>query len=475
MNTLANVLLDGSGLIRSWNALAQGLFGYSDTAIVRQEVTRLFADLDRAGLQQLLRTAAAAGYADYGGQGKRQDGSVFSARALITALRAGDQAPDYSLVVSDITESRKAKGVLRLADHDRGYANEQLHGIIHSAMDAIITTDRAQRIVVFNEAAEKIFRCPAETAIGGSLDRFIPERFRAAHKAHVERFGATRVTTRMMGARLQLFGLRADGDEFPIDASISQVTTDGERFYTVILRDITERKAAEDALERSYNELREMSATMHEVREAERTRIARELHDELAQWLTALRMDVSWLSTRLPHGQPHLLERTAKMKQLVDTTVMAVRRIAADLRPVMLDDLGLMPSIEHLLHEFSERTHLAISLDLRAGEVEFHDPLATSVYRMVQEALTNVVRHAQASEVQVAMTLDDGTLLVRVRDNGIGLPPDSAERKSYGILGIKERAQMLGGRAEIRTHPDGGTIVEIFIPAARYRKAEAAL
>jgi PAS domain S-box-containing protein len=340
-------------------------------------------------------------------------------------------------------------------------------------MDAIITIDREQRIVVFNEAAEKTFRCPREKAIGAPLAQFLPERFRAAHRAHVERFGETRVTTRAMGVRLELFGLRADGEEFPIDASISQVTVDGEKFYTVILRDIGRRKAAEEALQRSYDELREMSRVMNDVREAERTRIARELHDELAQWLTAVKMDVAWLSARLPREEAHLVQRTEKMKNLVDTTVTAVRRIAADLRPVMLDDLGLAPSIEHLLHTFSERSGIPVSLDMPAEGIPFGDPLATGVYRMVQEALTNVARHAGATAVSVTLGLEDDMLLVDVRDNGRGLGA-AAEGKSYGLLGIRERAQTLGGTARVYSPPSGGTIVEISIPVARYRAAEGA-
>ena len=135
----------------------------------------------------------------------------------------------------------------------------QLAGIIHSAMDAIIMVDEHQRVVVFNEAAERIFRYAAEQALGGPLDRFIPQRYRAAHRGHVERFGATQVTTRMMGAQLPLFGLRADGEEFPIDASISQVTIDGEKLYTVILRDVSERVRAVRALEESHQGLQDLS------------------------------------------------------------------------------------------------------------------------------------------------------------------------------------------------------------------------
>ena len=356
--------------------------------------------------------------------------------------------------------------------HDLEESSRRLQGIIDSAMDAIITVDERQNIVQFNEAAENTFRCLAAEAVGSPLERFIPERFRAAHHEHIERFGRTGATTRMMGARLELFGLRTDGREFPIDASISQLTTDGGKFYTVILRDITRRKQFEAELARSHEELRQLSSAMHEAREAERLRVARELHDELAQWLTAIKMDVSWLATRLPQDPPQLAERVEKLQGAVDTTVASVRRIASDLRPVMLDDLGLVAALENLLHEMSRRTGIVVSLDAVEGRLDFGEPLASSIYRMAQEALTNVVRHAEASEVQVAVAVgDDGLLVLTVRDNGKGYDEAvAARRKSYGVLGIRERAVTLGGTARIERIETGGTLVEIVIPVARYRR-----
>ena len=351
-------------------------------------------------------------------------------------------------------------------------AGERLDVIIQSAMDAIITVDDRQNIVMFNAAAEKIFGCPVAEAIGAPLDRFIPERFRAAHRGHVRHFGETGATTRMMGARLALLGLRSNGEEFPIDASISQVVTDGGKLYTVIVRDITERRSVEEALERSYREFRELSTAMHEVREAERLRIARELHDELAQWLTAIKMDVSWLSSRLPRDEAQLLARVEKMKGVVDTAVAAVRRIAADLRPVMLDDLGLVPAIESLLHDLSQRTGIVISLDGAAAELDFREPLPTALYRIAQEALTNVARHAGATEVSVTMHVGDGRLVLAVRDNGRGFDPRAVRAKSYGILGIRERAHTLGGTARFERIAEGGMLVEIVIPVARYQGRE---
>jgi len=352
-------------------------------------------------------------------------------------------------------------------------SGEQLHRIVDSAMDAIITVDERQNVVLFNTAAEKIFRIPAAEALGKPLDRFIPERFRTAHRRHIWRFGETGASMRVMGEHLVLYGLRSDGEEFPIDASISQIDHEGGKLFTVILRDIAVRKRAEAALERSYRELRELSAAMHEVREAERTRIARELHDELAQWLTALKMDVAWLSSRLPDEQRQLIDRTEKMKGLVDTTVGAVRRIAAALRPVMLDDLGLLAATENLLHDFSQRTGVVVSHEIEDWADRLGEPLATSLYRILQEAVTNVARHAAATEVRVSLRRENGDLVLRVYDNGRGFDVEAAAHgKSFGVLGMRERSHTLGGRARIERLATGGTVVEIVIPYERYERGE---
>jgi two-component system sensor kinase len=275
---------------------------------------------------------------------------------------------------------------------------------------------------------------------------------------------------RRMGGDVVLSGLRSSGEEFPIDAAISHVAVEGRRFFTVILRDITQRQQAAQALARSRDELREMYDAMHQVRESERTRIARELHDELAQWLTALKLDAAWIASRLVKEHAPLASKAEDMKEIVDNTVTAMRRIAADLRPVMLDDLGLVPAIEHLLHQLSERT--GIRVDLRAaGHLAIGDPLATALYRMVQEALTNVARHAEASKVRVELEAAGDRVRVSVRDDGRGLRIDPA-RKTFGLLGIRERARSLGGNAQIYSAKDGGTVVEIDVPAAAQANGE---
>jgi two-component system sensor kinase len=336
-------------------------------------------------------------------------------------------------------------------------SNSMLLGILQSAMDAIITIDESQRIVLFNAAAEGIFGCRAAEAIGSSIDRFIPSRFRAAHRKHVERFGSAGMTMRRMGTDLVLAGVRANGEEFPVEASISHALVEGRRLYTVILRDVSER-------ERAAQRLRQLSEQMNQVREAERTRIARELHDELAQWLTALKMDAAAMSARLAPGDP-LKERVERMKKVVDTTVASVRRISADLRPVMLDDLGIAAAIENLVHDFGERSGIDVELSVGSGELDLGEPHATALYRMLQEALTNVARHAAASRVEVFLRVEDGRLKARVDDDGRGIAPEALEGKgSFGLLGIRERAHTLGGSARIFARKEGGTTVEIVLP-----------
>ncbi|PYE14897.1 PAS domain-containing sensor histidine kinase [Paraburkholderia silvatlantica] len=349
----------------------------------------------------------------------------------------------------------------------------RMMGIIRSSMEAIVTVDDTQRVVIFNPAAEQVFGLSAMEAIGSPLSRFIPERFRAAHAQHVEQFGETGVTERQMGRPQRvLHGLRANGEEFPIEASISQIRDDSGKLFTVVLRDITERVRAEEALTRSREELRELSANLQNVREAEKTRIARELHDDLGQQLTALKIDLSALERRLGESDTSdVPARLAGMRNLIDSTVGALRRIAADLRPVMLDDLGLVPAIEWLANDFTNRYGIAVERDLDADAEMFSNAASSALFRIVQEALTNVARHADASLVEISLKVDGPGCVLRIADDGLGATGDPADPastqrnalrdKSFGLLGIRERAHMLDGTVSIATAPGKGFAMTI--------------
>jgi two-component system, NarL family, sensor histidine kinase UhpB len=352
----------------------------------------------------------------------------------------------------------------------------RLAAIVDSAMDAIITVDRNQQILLFNRAAEQMFKCSRESAIGSPLDRFIPARFRNAHRGHIDQFGRTGVTNRRMGEDNMLWAMRSDDDEFPIEASISQSVQGAQRYYTVILRDVTRRKEFEDALKRQRGELRALSAQVQEAREEEKTRIARELHDELGQLLTALKMDMGWLRERLPAGDSELAAKTGRMTETLDQTVTSIRRIAADLRPLMLDDLGLGDAVAWLVEDFSQRS--GVNCRLQAAGTDALDgidrALANTVYRALQESLTNIGRHAEAANAWILLALDADQIRLEIEDDGRGITAeDLAKARSLGLKGMRERVLHVGGQLEISRAPRGGTRLSLRVPLVAREAADA--
>jgi len=339
-------------------------------------------------------------------------------------------------------------------------AANRLAALLDSAMDAIISIDEGERIVMYNRAAEQTFGWSAAQVMGQPLSILMPERFRAGHGGHVRRFAATGVTARRKGQGgdgVTLWGLRADGSEFPMDASISQIDTDHGKVFSVIVRDVTERVRARQDLARFATEAAA-------VREQEKSRVARELHDELAQSLTALKMDAIWLRDHLG-ADPAVKDKAVGMLRMLDTSIASVRRIAADLRPLILDDLGLVPAIEWLAQSFTQRHGVACELDIDES-LELQEPYATAVFRIVQESLVNVAKHARATTARVRVAREGREIVLEVRDDGAGFDAAAARKpQSLGLIGLRERAQLLEGTVGIESAPGQGTRVQARIPA----------
>lgn len=231
------------------------------------------------------------------------------------------------------------------------------------------------------------------------------------------------------------------------------------------LQDLTERVKSEMALRRAEQQLRDLAVELQTIRESERTRIAREIHDELGQSLTALKMEVAWLRTRLPRQSLELASTVDQMLSQVDGTIETVRRIATDLRPHVLDTLGLIAALEWQVGEFQRRTKISCALRTHGNQPQIDANQATAVFRIVQESLTNVARHGRASRAEVTVSSEAGQLVVGVADNGCGLSEDRlTASRSLGILGMRERAAAAGGTLSISTGADGGTIVRVHIP-----------
>jgi len=264
---------------------------------------------------------------------------------------------------------------------------------------------------------------------------------------------------------------RPDGKRCEVEIAVTALPDHGRTTLQMVIHDVTQRQRELQELQESRQALRRLSANIVEGREAERRRIARELHDELGQSLSALKLDLSaciddGLAER--HSQ-----RARSMLKRLDQTMAAVRRIAVDLRPQMLDDLGLGPAVEWLAQDFARHTGLRCTTQLDdVGGLA--DSVATALFRMVQEALTNVLRHAQATEVVVELRLREGRARLCVRDNGVGLQDGRAPRDSqFGLLGMQERADMLGGQLHVSSTKGGGTCVCMELPLLAPSGAES--
>ena len=341
----------------------------------------------------------------------------------------------------------------------------RLQGIVDSAMDAIISIDEDQRITLFNRAAERIFGYEAREVLGRPVDLLMPARFHVEHHRHVEAFGRTGISSRPMMAQRIVSAVRKGGEEFPIDASISQSVIGHSPFYTVILRDVSIRERTKKELAQAREDLRELAVASRTAREQENSRISRELHDELGQNLTSLKMDLAWLDAHTPEGDGNLRRTLAGMRSVLDSTVAATRRISADLRPLMLDDLGLAAALEWLAEETSRRHGFEVDLVVDEVSSNLDEPLASQIYRIVQESLTNAGRHAAARRVRVHLRAIGPEVHLDVQDDGRGLAPEDMTKKgSFGLVGIRERVYTLAGAVEIRGDPGRGTALHVRLP-----------
>jgi len=346
----------------------------------------------------------------------------------------------------------------------------RLAGVIESAMDAIISVDGAQRIVLFNAAAERMFGHTAAEVMGQGLERLLPVEFRARHHGHIDTFAGTGVSARSMGPLGQLKALRANGEEFPIEASISKTMVDGQVLFTVILRDVTQaRRDAQQMLD-SRESLRALLRRLQQAQEEERTRMAREIHDELGQLLTGLKMDLRWLERKLsepglPPAMNALFDRTVAASALNDQTLATVQKLAVELRPAALDQLGLAAALAQRVRQFQQRTGVACTLHADELLQTLPPTLTSELYYICQEALTNVTRHAQATQVAVRLRAVDGGVQLEVEDDGVGIDPAAlAAPRSLGLLGMRERARSCGGSLSLAAAAPHGTCVTVRVP-----------
>jgi PAS domain S-box-containing protein len=348
-------------------------------------------------------------------------------------------------------------------------AHRLTRDILAGAGEGIIVFDSSLRYAMWNRFMEQVTGLPATDVLGHKPWELFPELRKIGIERLLERalrgelvrssdlFIRHRETGRKAWA-YGLFGPRRDAEG---------------RIIGVIglLRDVTERKEREAELERSRERLRQHSAHLQSGVEAERARIAREIHDELGARLTALRMGLSECAAELPDAENGSAARMKGIIDQVNEAIRTVRSIATRLRPSILDTFGLWEAIEWQAQEFEERTHIACSLALEADDITLSGECATAVFRIVQEALTNAARHAKATEVRIAAEYDDKRLVIEVRDNGQGISEAALnQRNTFGLVSMEERARIYGGNVVIGNAPGGGAAVVLALPLAALQR-----
>jgi PAS domain S-box-containing protein len=337
--------------------------------------------------------------------------------------------------------------------------------IVHSASDAILSIDEHAVILFANPAAAHMFASSVAAMQGSALARFIQAADPRAGTP-CEYFSAAGGRAGRRATDYAVTGIRGNGQLFPIEGSISTTRHDGRQVHTVILRDVSERQQVQQKLARSHDQLRQLSAALQTIREEERTHIARELHDDLGQLLASLRMDLTLLQQYTPVPEPGQ-RLVAGMENNLLMAIASLRRIATNLRPRALDEGGLYFALQGLRDDFIERHGIACTLLAEEAALCLDDESSTAIFRIVQEGLTNIARHAGATRVVLRLDRRDGELLLSIRDDGRGIRDQDMEKKeALGLVGMRERVWNMHGCITIGSDDEPGTRIDIALPLA---------
>ena len=355
-------------------------------------------------------------------------------------------------LVLEITERLQAEQAFRLSEG-------RLAGILDIAEDAVIITERDRSISLFNQGAAKLFGYDPNEVLGHAIDLLIPERFRHDHALHMDLFAGSPASGRRMAQRREVFGLRKDGSEFPAEASISKLTVGERTTFTVIVRDISDRLMTE-------HQLQSLTSQLMTAQEEERRRIAQELHDDINQRLALLAIDMGRVESDPAVMTDQAREITRSLAQRLATISDDVRRMAYQFHPSILDDLGLTAALKQLADEWSVKTGIKVVV----VQEELADPLprniASCLYRVTQESLANIIKHASATRVELELTCGDQEITLSIYDTGVGfdLKEIQGRHSGLGLVNMRERVRSVGGHFDIQSEPGRGTHITVQIP-----------
>lgn len=373
-------------------------------------------------------------------------------------------------------------------------SQQRFSGILAISAEAVISTDASQKITLFNRAAESIFGYSAAEILGEPIERLIPERFHKLHREHVARFAHSQSDSLLMSDRSRVFGLRKDGSEFHMAASVSKLSIAGDTIFTIICSDVTDAVRAEEQLRRSRDELelrvrertveleeanhslqleiqerkraeeeiQDLSRRMMRVQEEERRNLARELHDGPTQNLVTLSFHMGRMAMSQSSVSPAVLE---EWMRLAEQSANELRTVSYLLHPPLLEELGLNLALEAYVDGFSKRSGIQVTLNSHGDMDKLGFDLELAVFRIMQEALSNVHRHSGSRTAIVEISCDRSLLRLQIADQGRGIAA-GMDRSGVGLGSMRERARLLKGKLVIETGSTG-TIIKVELPVVR--------
>lgn len=345
-------------------------------------------------------------------------------------------------------------------------SHDLLDRILDGMYDALMVVDRDYRIVDINNCFTDYYGWNREEIIGKTcyeITHSLPQPCtESQHPCPMRRVIQTKSTIKVEHTHKDKNGKDVIVDIFSFP--LFDLTGDVE-YIVEIQQNITERKEAEERLRSSREKLRGLTAYLESAREEERRKMARKIHDELGHMLTGLKIDLSWLAKRLSKEQESLFEKTKSMSKLVDTTIQTVKKIAAELRPGVLDDLGISTAIEWQTGEFEKMAEIKCEFSSNPADIILDQERSIAIFRIFQEMLTNIIRHAKATRVKVSLKKEGDNIVLEVRDNGKGISNKQiSDPKAFGLIGMRERVRPWEGEIKISGAPGKGTTVAVSIP-----------
>jgi PAS domain S-box-containing protein len=454
----AGIYIVQDGKFRFVNHYASKFLGYAREDIVGQNSIDFVHPDDREMVVgNAKKMLSGDRHSSYEFRSIAEDGSIHWIEEIVRPTQYEGRAAVLGNIM-EVTE--------RVESREKQKELETLEASILAAIPHAVIGLKDRRIIFANDGVQTVFGWKEEELIGKST--------RILYRTEEDYQKMAGLYSRLKRQKTVLTEFpcrRMDGTDIECMVSASRIGESlTKRNIVITYEDITEREKAKNELEQSREQLRNLYTHLQSVREKERTRIARELHDELGQLLTALNTDLIMLQRKIPDKEVALLEKTDAMVKLIDMTMNTLKRIYMDLRPGMLDHLGLVAAIRWQIEEFRKRSDIGCTIIAEPDEISLDVELSTTVFRIFQETLTNILRHAEATKVNVRLKKTKKYVDLIVRDDGKGIRDEELTKtNSFGLIGIRERAIALGGTAEISGEKGRGTTVKVRIPLTERR------